>query len=121
MVMLVILAILIGSSYDDYDKRMERVNGIPKSDGPPIECKNVTVYKRRKANENGKYNSRYPIFIYFIMFEVIEIGHLYEFEVSEATFFDLANGEKGKLRYQGDKFISFERIIEKADKVEEGK
>ncbi len=60
----------------------------------------------KRISVKGKYSETN----YFVTFEILENKSRIEFEVSGESYGLLAEGDKGNLTYQGDKFIKLERV-----------
>lgn len=80
---------------------------------PKLTVAAVLVSKRTKVRRHvGSHHDHHHTHSstdYFSTFEV-ESGDRMEFQLKEGTFGLLAEGDKGKLTFQGTRFLDFERI-----------
>ncbi len=94
--------------------RKSKIDSLVNQDGGYL--KKIVVKVTTKRNY---FEHRYTR--YYITFENILTNERLEFEVSGANFGLIAEGDKGTLSYQDNKFIKFERMVENANNVEDVK
>ncbi len=113
--LIVVLAIIFMIAALIAEYKLNKIDGCIVANGVPEETRGTKVVTKRTFNLGRSMTE------YYISFEFAADGSRKEYQVSGETFGLIAEGDKGTLSNQGEKFISFERIIENADKVEEGK
>lgn len=70
-----------------------------------VVSRRTNVYRRRKANDVGSRTST----TYFATFQ-FESGDRLELQLQGHEYGLLAEGDKGKLTFQGTRYLGFERI-----------
>ncbi len=88
-------------------KHQEKIDGYvyPNYIEVKVQLANVSAKRILVAGEYTRTN-------YYVTFEILENRNRIEFEVSAEVYGMLAEGDKGELSVQGEKFISFVRIID---------
>ena len=81
------------------------------NNSPQLSVWAVIVTKRTEAHHHSTSNTGFHSTTtnwHYVTFEV-ESGDLMEFQIDSADYGLMAEGDKGKLTFQGTRFISFER------------
>lgn len=78
------------------------------NDGQPILTKDVKITGKRSAVSGGSGDSSVST-SYYATFEVVEDKKRLELEVEDEIYGLMAEGDSGNLKYQGRRFLNFER------------
>ena len=78
------------------------------NDSQPILTKDVKVTGKRTEVSGGRGNSSAST-SYYATFEFVEDKKRLELEIEDEVYGLMAEGDSGKLKYQGRRFLNFER------------
>ncbi len=101
IILIIVVAILVGIS-NKYEA--EKVDGQAIQNGVDINSEQVKAVSKRSEVKGSYYSSST---YYFITFEFESDGNRREFQVSSEKFGLIVEGDKGRMSYQGEKFLNF--------------
>ncbi len=100
-----VACLIYGFSYDA--KQRKKIDCKLEPNGKYKKSELVKAVTKRTMSSNNGHSSRY-----FVTFELDANKKRIEFEVAGKTYGMIVECDEGKLVFQGDKFIKFDRIIE---------
>ena len=80
------------------------------NDSQPVLTKDVKITGKRSAVSGGSGDSSVSTY-YYITFEFVEDRQRLELEVEDEIYGLTAEGDSGKLTFQGRRFLDFERTV----------
>ncbi len=102
IIILFIVVVVLLSIAKKYEA--DKVNGEATQNGGAVKSEQVKVLSKRSEVKGGSHStSTY----YFILFEFDIDGSRREFQVSSEKFGVIIEGDKGRMSYQGEKFLNF--------------